>query len=132
MIKELVLKKPIMAHNEKLHVLELREPSYDEIEAIGFPFTVSGDGGVRLDSSVALKYIPVLAGIPRSSAAQLAKLDIFKACMLILNFLPGRRRRRTQKAGLQHRILLANKSPGAPAGGDIRFSGAGVGGCPYQ
>ncbi|ECE9727357.1 phage tail assembly protein, partial [Salmonella enterica] len=26
MIKELVLKKPIMAHNEKLHVLELREP----------------------------------------------------------------------------------------------------------
>lgn len=45
MIKELVLKKPIMAHNEKLHVLELREPSYDEIEAIGFPFTVSGDGG---------------------------------------------------------------------------------------
>ncbi|EBL5962797.1 phage tail assembly protein, partial [Salmonella enterica] len=25
MIKELVLKKPIMAHNEKLHVLELRE-----------------------------------------------------------------------------------------------------------
>ncbi|EBA6047981.1 phage tail assembly protein, partial [Salmonella enterica subsp. enterica serovar 4,[5],12:b:-] len=33
MIKELVLKKPIMAHNEKLHVLELREPSYDEIEA---------------------------------------------------------------------------------------------------
>ncbi|EEJ6233101.1 phage tail assembly protein, partial [Salmonella enterica subsp. enterica serovar Eko] len=63
-----------------------REPSYDEIEAIGFPFTVSGDGGVRLDSSVALKYIPVLAGIPRSSAAQLAKLDIFKACMLILNF----------------------------------------------
>ncbi|EBW8717533.1 phage tail assembly protein, partial [Salmonella enterica subsp. enterica serovar Oranienburg] len=52
----------------------------------GFPFTVSGDGGVRLDSSVALKYIPVLAGIPRSSAAQLAKLDIFKACMLILNF----------------------------------------------
>ncbi|HEE9503846.1 TPA: phage tail assembly protein [Salmonella enterica subsp. enterica serovar Derby] len=75
-----------MAHNEKLHVLELREPSYDEIEAIGFPFTVSGDGGVRLDSLVALKYIPVLAGIPRSSAAQLAKLDIFKACMLILNF----------------------------------------------
>jgi hypothetical protein len=26
MTKELVLKKPITAHNEKLHVLELREP----------------------------------------------------------------------------------------------------------
>ncbi|WP_343530273.1 phage tail assembly protein [Yokenella regensburgei] len=86
MTQELALKKPIMAHNEKLHVLELREPTYDEIEAIGFPFTVSGDGGVKLDSAVALKYIPVLAGIPRSSAAQLAKLDIFKASMLVLNF----------------------------------------------
>lgn len=64
MTKELALKKPILAHNEKLHVLELREPTYDEIEAIGFPFTVSGDGGVKLDSAVALKYIPVLAGIP--------------------------------------------------------------------
>lgn len=86
MTTELVLKKPITAHNEKLHVLELREPTYDEIESIGFPFTVSGDGGLKLDSTVALKYIPVLAGIPRSSAAQLAKLDIFKTCMLILNF----------------------------------------------
>jgi hypothetical protein len=45
-------------------VLELREPTYDEIESIGFPFTVSGDGGLKLDSAVALKYIPVLAGIP--------------------------------------------------------------------
>lgn len=63
MTKELTLKKPILAHNEKLHVLELREPTYDEIEAIGFPFTVSGDGTIKLDSAVALKYIPVLAGI---------------------------------------------------------------------
>ncbi|EPK6614874.1 TPA: phage tail assembly protein [Enterobacter cloacae] len=86
MTKELTLKKPIMAHNEKLHVLELREPTYDEIESIGFPFTVSGDGTIKLDSSVALKYIPVLAGIPRSSAAQMAKLDIFKTCMQILSF----------------------------------------------
>lgn len=86
MTTELVLKKPITSHNEKLHVLELREPTYDEIESIGFPFTLSAEGGVKLDSAVALKYLPVLAGIPRSSAAQLAKLDIFKACMLILNF----------------------------------------------
>ncbi|MCY0772632.1 MULTISPECIES: phage tail assembly protein [Enterobacter cloacae complex] len=86
MTKELTLKKPILAHNEKLHVLELREPTYDEIEAIGFPFTVSGDGTIKLDSAVALKYIPVLAGIPRSSAAQMAKLDIFKTCMQILSF----------------------------------------------
>lgn len=85
-MKELKLSKPVKAHGEDTHVLELREPTYDEIEAVGFPFTVSADGGVRLDSAVSLKYIPILAGIPRSSAAQMAKLDIFKACMLILNF----------------------------------------------
>lgn len=33
---ELVLKKPIIAHKETLHVLEIREPTYDEIEALGF------------------------------------------------------------------------------------------------
>ncbi|ELF8916207.1 phage tail assembly protein, partial [Salmonella enterica] len=56
------------------------------------PFTVSSEGAIKIDSSVALKYIPLLAGIPRSSAAKLAKLDIFKASMLILNFF-------TQSAG---------------------------------
>lgn len=85
-MKELTLKKPIMAHNEKVHVLELREPTFDEVESIGFPFTVSGEGAVRPDSAVALKYIPLLAGIPRSSAADLALLDIFKASMMILSF----------------------------------------------
>ncbi|EPE6976796.1 TPA: phage tail assembly protein [Citrobacter braakii] len=85
-MKELKLSKPVKAHDEEIHVLELREPTYDEIEAVGFPFTVSADGGIRLDSAVSLKYIPLLAGIPRSSAAQMAKLDIFKACMLVLNF----------------------------------------------
>lgn len=99
MTKELVLKKPVMAHNEKLHVLELREPSYDEIEATGFPFTVSSDGGVKLDSSVALKYLPLLAGIPRSSAAQMTKLDIFKACMLILNFFTQSETEETSESG---------------------------------
>ncbi|WP_438414897.1 phage tail assembly protein [Escherichia coli] len=76
----------VTAHNETLHVLELREPTYDEIEALGFPFIISGEGSIKLDSQVALKYIPLLAGIPRSSAAQMAKLDIFKTSMQILRF----------------------------------------------
>ncbi|EQC1396713.1 phage tail assembly protein, partial [Shigella sonnei] len=83
-VTEIVLKKPVTAHNEMLHVLELREPTYDEIEALGFPFIISGEGSIKLDSQVALKYIPLLAGIPRSSAAQMAKLDIFKTSMQIL------------------------------------------------
>lgn len=85
-MKEMLLTKPIMAHNEKIHVLELREPTYDEIEKIGFPFTLTVDGAVKMDSTVVLKYIPLLASIPRSSATQLARLDIYKASMEILGF----------------------------------------------
>ena len=85
-MKELKLSHAIKAHGEVIHVIELREPTYDEIEAVGFPFTVTADGAVKLDSAVSLKYIPILAGIPRSSAMQMGKLDIFKASMLILNF----------------------------------------------
>lgn len=85
---ELVLKKPIIAHKETLHVLEIREPTYDEIEALGFPFSVSPDGGMKMDSQVALKYIPLLVG-SRSSAAQMTKLDIFKAGMIVMRFLPA-------------------------------------------
>lgn len=70
-------------------MLEIREPTYDEIEALGFPFSVSPDGGMKMDSQVALKYIPLLAGIPRSSAAQMTKLDIFKAGMIVMRFLPA-------------------------------------------
>lgn len=83
---EFKLTAPIMAHNEKLHVLELREPTFDEVEALGFPFTVGGDGAVKVDSSVALKYIPALAGIPRSSAASLCLRDVFMISMRIMGF----------------------------------------------
>ena len=88
-MSELQLTKPVSAHGETLHILELREPSFDEIEQIGFPFTIGSEGNIKIDSSVSLRYIPVLAGIPRSSASQMAKIDIFKASMTILSFFTG-------------------------------------------
>ncbi|STG44804.1 phage protein [Escherichia coli] len=109
---ELVLKKPIIAHKETLHVLEIREPTYDEIEALGFPFSVSPDGGMKMDSQVALKYIPLLAGIPRSSAAQMTKLGYFQGrhdCNAF--FLPAWRRKRAPEAILQCRVVLEIKPP---------------------
>lgn len=86
MSKEFKLSRPIMAHAEKIHVLELREPTFDEVEALGFPFVVTTEGGMKVDTPIALKYIPVLAGIPRSSATQLALRDIFMISMSIMSF----------------------------------------------
>lgn len=86
MIKEIALSRPIMAHGEKIHVLELRPPRFDEVEALGFPFNVTADGTMKIDSAVALKYIPALAGIPRSSAEKLALRDVFMISMVVMSF----------------------------------------------
>ena len=83
---EIELSAPVIAHGEKLHILELRQPTYNEIERTGFPFTLTDDGGIKIDSGTALKYIPVLAGIPRSSAEQLAITDLFKISMTVMRF----------------------------------------------
>ncbi len=83
---EIELSAPVIAHGEKLHVLELRQPTYNEIERTGFPFTLTDEGGLKIDSTTALKYIPVLAGIPRSSAEQLAIADLFKISMAVMRF----------------------------------------------
>lgn len=88
-MKELVLTKPIVAANETLHVLEIREPTYDEVEQFGIPFSYNESGEMKLDSRVTLKYIPVLAAIPRSSAAKLALKDVFMASMTIVGFFTG-------------------------------------------
>lgn len=89
MNKEIVLSKPIKAHGEEISVLELREPSYDEIEQFGIPFNYTASGEMNLNTASALKYIPVLAGIPRSSAAQMTPKDIFSVGMAVISFFTG-------------------------------------------
>nr|WP_241199538.1 phage tail assembly protein [Erwinia billingiae] len=81
--------KPITAHGETLHVLEFREPTYDEVEQMGIPFNYTENGEMKLDTRACLKYIPVLAGIPRSSAGKMALKDIFMASMTIVGFFTG-------------------------------------------
>lgn len=88
-IKEFALSRPIMAHGEKVSVLELREPTYDEVEAIGIPFSYTPSGEMKLDTGSSLKYLPILAGIPRSSASQLSLKDVFMASMTIVGFFTG-------------------------------------------
>lgn len=86
---ELLLTKPIMAHGEKLHVLELREPTYAEVQQFGLPFSYGAAGETKIDTGVALRYIPVLAGIPPSAAEKMALRDVTVASMSILGFFMG-------------------------------------------
>jgi hypothetical protein len=88
-VSEFQLTKPVQAHGEMLHVLEFREPTYDEVEQMGIPFNYTENGEMKLDTRACLKYIPVLAGIPRSSASKMALKDIFMASMTIVGFFTG-------------------------------------------
>ncbi|WP_311779053.1 phage tail assembly protein [Pantoea sp. YU22] len=84
--KEVLLSKPIMAHGEKIHVLEMRPPTFDEIETHGFPFTITSKGDIKLDTGAALPYVYLLAEIPRSSAAAMTAADLYKSAMSVMGF----------------------------------------------
>ncbi|MBG6249441.1 MULTISPECIES: phage tail assembly protein [Symbiopectobacterium] len=88
-MKSITLSKPIQIYNEKISVLEIQEPTFDQVEKFGIPFSYSERGDMRLDTRSALSYLPELAGIPRSSAQQMALHDVFLASMTIVSFFTG-------------------------------------------
>ncbi|HGL6688656.1 TPA: phage tail assembly protein [Citrobacter amalonaticus] len=62
-MKEIKLSKPIRAHGEDVHVLELREPTGKDVRELGFPYTTTGDAGVKLDAGTVAKYVSRLSDI---------------------------------------------------------------------
>ncbi|MBJ4573266.1 phage tail assembly protein, partial [Salmonella enterica subsp. enterica serovar Give] len=66
-MKELELKKPIIAHGETLSVLEFDEPTGKDVRELGYPYQMNQDESVRLLAHVVSKYIVRLAKVPQSS-----------------------------------------------------------------
>ena len=60
-MKELELKKPIIAHGETLSVLEFDEPTGKDVRELGYPYQMNQDESVRLLAHVV--GIPQLADI---------------------------------------------------------------------
>lgn len=75
-MKEITLTKPVRAHGEDVHVLELCEPTGKDVRELGFPYTTTGDGGVKLDAGVVAKYVSRLAKIPLSSVDAMSPVDL--------------------------------------------------------
>ncbi len=78
-------KKTGAAHNETLHVLELREPTYDEIRRWVFLSLFPVKAVLNWIASGTEIY-PVAGGDPAFLGGADAKLDIFKTSMQILRF----------------------------------------------
>ncbi|AUQ42578.1 phage tail assembly protein [Yersinia ruckeri] len=83
---KLTLTKEITVSGEKVKELNLREPTYDEVSECGMPFTITQDGEIKLDSKATLKYLPIMAEIPPSSARQISPRDLMAVSMKILGF----------------------------------------------
>lgn len=86
----LKLSKPIMAHDEELTELKLREPTVEEVMDIGYPFIVlmqdGQDTAIDLRPKVVVRYISKLAGIPMSSAKSMSLSDLTEAQNEIMGF----------------------------------------------
>lgn len=73
------LSKPIQAHGQEVHEIDLREPDGGDVMECGYPLTI-GDGEARPNADIVGKLIVRLGGIPLSSVKQLSARD-FQACL---------------------------------------------------
>ncbi|MGD3028724.1 phage tail assembly protein, partial [Escherichia coli] len=56
---------------------------------LGFPYTASGDAGVKMDAGVIAKYISRLASIPPSSVDEMQPSDLNTISWDIVGFFLG-------------------------------------------
>lgn len=82
----LPLTKPVQAHGETLHGLELRDPTGKDVREIGYPYQLNTDGSVKLLAGVVAQYLTRLASVPPSAVDQLSPGDLNSAGWLVAGF----------------------------------------------
>ncbi|MFV0355816.1 MAG: phage tail assembly protein [Bacteroides thetaiotaomicron] len=80
------LSKPIQAHGEEISTLELQDPTFEQIQKLGVPVSLDGNGNFTINTQTALKYIPELAGVPPSSLKALGAFDLNNLCWAVWRF----------------------------------------------
>lgn len=81
------LSKPIKAYDEELNELTLRRPTVQEVKAIkALPYHFGSSGEIVPDADIAVRYVPVCAGIPLSSVEQLDLFDLNTVVWQVVSF----------------------------------------------
>lgn len=80
------LSKTIQAHGKDYSVLELQDPSFEQIQKIGLPVSLDGNGNFTINAQIAFKYVPELAGVPPSSLKILGAYDLNNLCWAVWRF----------------------------------------------
>lgn len=83
------LSKPIKVGDESFSVLDLREPTVDDVSELGYPYLLlTGDAGaaIQLQPKIILKYVARLAAIPPSSVKKVTISDLYDLQTVIMGF----------------------------------------------
>lgn len=84
------LAQPIQAEGKEITEIELREPTGDDLDALGYPYLVmvgEGEGErIELRPKVAGRYISRLAGIPPSAVAKIGLADRQRLQGVVMGF----------------------------------------------
>lgn len=87
---KIILSKPITVHGEEVTELELREPTGEDVIALGFPYLiVLGDGdeqAIEMRPKVISRYASRLAGIPPSSLNKISPADFSVVTGAVIGF----------------------------------------------
>lgn len=91
MSRTIELSKPVVAHGEEINSLTLRDPTPEDVMAIGLPSLLipSADGesvGVEIRAKVIGQYIVRLAGVPLSTVKALSLADFTRCQGAVMDF----------------------------------------------
>ena len=86
-VETLLLSKPVKLFEETRDHLEFREPKVGALRRLGAPFTVSGEGDIKIDTPVALAWSAEMTGLSGDQMDRLAYGDQMKAMMIVMGFL---------------------------------------------
>ncbi|MGJ8619617.1 MAG: phage tail assembly protein [Methylophilaceae bacterium] len=84
------LSKPITNGEEEITEINLREPTGEDVQAIGFPYLIlpadGDDHAIELRAKVVAKYISKLGQVPPSVVAKLSAADMNNLMGDVLGF----------------------------------------------
>ena len=83
------LSKPIQHGEDQVAVLELRDPTVDDVSDIGYPFLMipnDGDMAMELRPKVIMRYAARLSGLPPSSLKTISLSDLSKIQEAVMDF----------------------------------------------
>lgn len=96
MTQTFALSQPVKHGTEELTLLELREPTPADVNAMGLPYRLHADLTSEPVPAVCAKYISRLAGIPPSVVEKLTLSDYTMLLYVVVSFFNASRKDQPQ------------------------------------